>query len=59
MAHVYEVKHSNGRTYDVTTNRHHSEHSEDEFARHLLDIVKGAAGGVLSGYIVHFALKRH
>lgn len=58
MAYVYEVKHSNGRTYDVTTNHHHEDHPEDAFTKHLLDVIKGAAGGVVSGYIIHYALKR-
>jgi hypothetical protein len=59
MSYVYEARHSNGTTYDVPTNNHHSNHGEDDFKNHLLDIIKRSASGVISGYILHFTLKRH
>tara|TARA_R110002051_G_scaffold269600_1_gene329790 strand:- start:5202 stop:5381 length:180 start_codon:yes stop_codon:yes gene_type:complete len=58
MAHQYEVKHSDGRTYDVTTDKHHSDHHESDFKDHLLGIIERTISGVASGVIIHFALKR-
>jgi hypothetical protein len=57
MSHVYEVKTSDGKAYDVTTPHHHQDHDAKAFLDHLLDVLKGAAGGVISGTIVHYAYK--
>lgn len=57
MAHVYEVTTSNGERYTVTTREYHGDHHETTFRQHLLDILKGAAGGVISGSIMRFAYK--
>ncbi|WP_287103859.1 hypothetical protein [Brevundimonas sp.] len=61
MANLYEVKHSNGTTYDVTTDKHHGDHHESDFKDHLLQIIDrsvgSAAGALISGYVLHFTLK--
>lgn len=54
---IYEVHLSDGSKYDVTTEYHHGDHDWETFARHLLDIVKSATSGVISGVIVHFLHK--
>lgn len=58
MPNIYEARHSNGQTYDVPTDRHHSNHHESDFKDHLRDIIERTVSGVASGYILHFALKR-
>lgn len=57
MAHVYEARSSNGKTYEVTTDEHHSSHSDDSFKRHLWEVITGSIAGVVSGSIVHFLYK--
>ncbi|MBI1262770.1 MAG: hypothetical protein GC184_13710 [Rhizobiales bacterium] len=57
MANVYEVRHSNGQTYDVTTDRHHDDHHEDDFKAILLNIVERSAGTAIGGVVLHFILK--
>ncbi len=57
MSNEYTVRLTDGSTYTVTTTRHHDDHPFDEFARHLLDIIKGSVGGVIAGTVVHFLHK--
>lgn len=57
MAHVYEVHTSDGGVHHVETNHHHEQHDERTFASHLLDVVKGAAGGFLSATIVRYTYR--
>jgi hypothetical protein len=52
MANVYHVVLSDGSEYTVTTERHHGDHTFEEFARHVLDVIKGAFSGVVAGLIV-------
>ena len=55
---VYEVQLNDGRIFrDVTTEHSHQDHDDKTFKQHLLDVLKGGAGGVVSGFVVHFALK--
>lgn len=57
MAHLYEVQLSNGDRPTVETPNHHDDHPADAFARHLLDVLKGAAGGVISATIIRYTYK--
>jgi hypothetical protein len=59
VAHLYEVKHSNGQTYNVTTDKHHDNHHESDFKDHLVKIIERTVSGVAIGYVLHFTLKRH
>lgn len=52
MANVYEAKTSAGN-YNVTTDKHHSNHDDATFKRHLLDVIKATASGVTTGVILH------
>jgi hypothetical protein len=54
---VYHVTLSNGESYTVTTEEHHDDHTDTSFARHLLDVIKSAIGGVISGTVVRFMHK--
>jgi len=58
VAHLYEVKHSDGQTYNVTTDQHHDNHHESDFKDHLVKIIERTVSGVAVGYILHFTLKR-
>lgn len=62
MANVYEAAHSNGQKYDVTTDKHHADHSDADFKKHLLGAIEraigGGVGGLISGYILHYTLKK-
>lgn len=57
MANVYHVTMSNGESYTVSTEEHHDDHSDASFARHLLDVIKSAISGVISGSVVRFLHK--
>ncbi|MDO9223608.1 MAG: hypothetical protein Q7U20_07840 [Caulobacter sp.] len=57
MSHQYDAHMDNGDKFTVTTSRHHDDHTDDEFAKHLLDVIKGSISGVVSGVIVRFAYK--
>lgn len=57
MANLYHVTLSSGETFTVTTEEHHDDHSDQSFARHLLDIIKSSIGGVISVTVVHFLHK--
>lgn len=39
MTSVYHVQLSNGALYEVTTDRHHSSHSDHAFRSHLVEII--------------------
>ena len=54
MANQYDVTLSDGRSYSVTTDRHHGEHSDNAFKQHLLDIIKQSAAGIITGVVVGY-----
>jgi hypothetical protein len=49
MVNKYEAHGHNGKIYDVTTDLHHDDHSEDNFKTHLGRIIDGAIGGTVGG----------
>jgi hypothetical protein len=57
MVHIYSARLTDGQTYDVQTPNHHENHSDTDFRRHLLDIIKSSVSGVVSGTVVHFLYK--
>lgn len=57
MSHVYEVHTSDGDVHSVTTPNHHDDHHPDTFAKHLLDVIKGAAGGFLSATVTRYVYR--
>jgi hypothetical protein len=57
MSHQYDAHLDNGDRYTVTTDKHHDDHTEDGFKRHLLDVIKGSISGVISATVVRFAYK--
>ena len=57
MGHIYDVHTSDGRVHQVETNNHHSDHSEATFGKHLLDVLKGAAGGFIGGSLQRFVYR--
>jgi hypothetical protein len=61
MANRYEAHAHNGKVYDVTTDQHHDDHSDDSFRKHLGrivdDAIGGTAGGVATVIITRFAFK--
>jgi hypothetical protein len=54
MSHIYDVQTSDGRSHQVATQHHHDDHDDASFKRHLLDVLKGSASGVIGGSVVHF-----
>ncbi len=54
---IYQVTLSDGSKYDVTTDKHHDDHSEPTFRQHLLDVIKNAISGIVSGVVVGFVHK--
>ncbi len=54
MAHLYDVQTSDGRTHPVATEHHHADYEDASFKRHLLDVLKGSAGGIISGMVVQY-----
>ena len=52
MAHLYEVELGDGQVHHVTTPHHHDDHDEDNFRRHLLDLIKQSAGALVSEVII-------
>lgn len=56
MAHLYEVSTTDG-VYNVTTDKHHDDHHPETFEKHLLDIIKGAAGGFLGATITRYVYR--
>ena len=58
MANVYQVTMDDGTRYDVTTDQHHTQVPEPTF-RHLLQIIKDAIPGIISGVVVGFVHKGH
>lgn len=60
MAHQYEVHTNDGKSYDVSTPNHHEDHDDGAFRRHLLDVIKGAASGVIAQSVVRYVYRgRH
>lgn len=51
--HVYELEGKDGRRHEVATDQHHDDHPPETFQKHLMDVLKGASGGVISGFILH------
>ena len=58
MAHEYEVTHSNGKSYTVTTDRHHADHSDSDFKEHLHNIIQNTFTTVAGGIVLHYIFKR-
>jgi len=56
MANKYEAHTHDGKVYDVTTDHHHDDHTEDTFKTHLGRIIDGTiagtAGGIIGGVIL-------
>jgi hypothetical protein len=52
MSNVYGVKLGDGSSYEVTTERHHSQHDGQTWKKHLLDVIKGSVSGIVSAVIV-------
>ena len=56
MANKYEAHTHDGAVYDVTTEKHHGDHTEEGFKQHLGRIIdgtiSGAAGGIVGGVIL-------
>jgi hypothetical protein len=57
MANVYQAKMSDGKAYDVTTDRSHQDHDDQSFKRHLLDIIKSSISQTISGVVVGYVHK--
>jgi hypothetical protein len=57
MANIYEAHLSNGKVHQVSTDSHHSSHSEQDFKKMLQRILESGAGGVVSGTVMHFVFK--
>jgi hypothetical protein len=57
MAYVYDVHLSSGRVHQVTTQHHHSEHSEQEFRQIIQRILENATSQVISGSIIRIAFR--
>jgi hypothetical protein len=49
MAQKYEAHGHDGKVYDVTTDHHHDDHSDDSFKKHLGRIIDAAIGGTVGG----------
>ncbi len=49
MPHQYEARTSDGDAYTVTTSKHHDDHDDATFKKHLLDVIKSSVSGVISG----------
>ena len=48
----YAVTLKDGRTFKVNTPHHHTNLSEGEFEKHLLDVLKQSVAGVIAGGII-------
>lgn len=57
MSHFYEVHTSDGNVHEVTTPHHHDDHPPETFVKHLIDVIKGAAGGFLGGSITRYVYR--
>ncbi len=49
MTNKYQAHTKHGQAYDVTTDHHHDDHTEDNFKGILAKIIQGAATGTASG----------
>lgn len=52
MQHIYDVQLSSGQTHQVSTPHHHSDHSDDAWTKHVVDILKGIGINVAGASIV-------
>lgn len=52
MAHFYEVRTSDGN-FNVSTDNHHDNHSDEWFRQHLIQAILDTARDVASGIILH------
>lgn len=59
MRQVYDVELTSGQRHTVETPHHHDDHHPDDFAKHLLDVIKGATGGIISGVILRYTHRGH
>ncbi len=57
MANQYEVAHSNGQTYTVTTDRHHDSYSDKDFKEHLHGVIQGTFSTVIGGVVLRYIFK--
>ncbi len=57
MANAYDVHMSTGKVHPVTTQHHHSDHSEAEFRQIIQRILENATSQVISGSIVRIVFK--
>jgi hypothetical protein len=57
MANVYQATLSDGTSYNVPTDKHHGNHSDAEFKKHLLDIIKNSTSGIITGVVVGYIFK--
>ncbi|TWB34337.1 hypothetical protein [Nitrospirillum pindoramense] len=53
MENVYDVTLSTGESYTVTTEKHHDDHTDEGFKRHLREAIKTVAANVIGGIIIH------
>jgi hypothetical protein len=52
MSHSYSAQGSDGKTYDVTTDEHHTNHTNDSFKSHLEQIIQQYVVGLASGFTI-------
>jgi hypothetical protein len=57
MAHAYEVEHSNGKKYTVTTDRHHADHNDSDFKEHLHNVIQNTFSTVVGGMVLRYIFK--
>jgi hypothetical protein len=57
MSNVYTAKAKDGSSYEVSTSKHHSDHDEETFKKHLTDVIKGTISGVGAIVIVEYIFK--
>lgn len=53
MGHMYEAHTNDGQSFDVSTPHHHSDHDDQTFRNHLLDVIKQSASQIIAGVVVH------
>ena len=57
MANVYEVTLSDGKVYTVTTKEHHSDHTQNSWLNHLVDVLKTIVANVATHHITSYKFK--